>query len=227
MVRVDGSAFFPLGATFSAPIDWNHNLALDTSQLIPQDVDFNGTTSDSFQGFSDWVNLDLRQIGARANAFGFSGGGSRVGGGGSRVGGGGSRVGGGGSRVGGGGSRVGGGGTEQDTDTANSTVDAPAGLTAAMNGHSVLLNWTAPEFGQIRSYSIWRAAGLFKTLADVYSNRGMFTRIGSVTTPTPPSTNFLDGTVKNNTTYTYFVLDMNKQGVQSGPSATVIIAVKF
>jgi hypothetical protein len=228
MVRVDGSAFFPPGSTFSAPIDWNHNLALNTSQLIPQDVDFNGTTSDAFKGFNDWVNLDLRQVGARADAFGLSGGsGSRFGGGGSRFGGGGSRVGGGGSRFAGGGSRFAGGGTEQDTDTANSTADAPGGLTAGMSGHLVLVNWTAPEFGQIRSYSVWRAVGSFKTPADVFAKRNLFTNIATVKTPTPPATSFLDGSVKNNTTYTYFVIDVNKQGAQSAPSATVTITVKF
>ena len=221
MVRVDGSAFFPPGSTFSAPIDWNHNLALNTSLLIPQDVDFNGSTSDAFKGFNDWVNLDLRQIGVRADAFGLSGGsGSRFGGGGSRFGGGGSRVGGGGSRFAGGGSRFAGGGTEQDTDTANSTADAPTGLTAGMSSHSVLVKWTPPEFGQIRSYSVWRAVGSFKALADVFANRTKFTNIGTVKTPTPPATSFLDGSVKNNTTYTYFVVDMNKQGAQSVPSAT-------
>jgi len=90
-----------------------------------------------------------------------------------------------------------------------------------------LVKWTPPEFGQIRSYSVWRAVGSFKTLADVFANRTKFTNIGTVKTPTPPATSFLDGSVKNNTTYTYFVVDMNKQGAQSVPSATVMITVKF
>jgi hypothetical protein len=90
-----------------------------------------------------------------------------------------------------------------------------------------LVNWTAPEFGQIRSYSVWRAVGSFKTLADVFAKRNLFTNIATVKTPTPPATSFLDGSVKNNTTYTYFVIDMNKQGAQSAPSATVTITVKF
>ena len=232
MVRVEGNAFIPSSNLFSAPIDWNHNLVLDASQLVWQDINFNGSTSGSpdtgLQGFNDWVNLDLRQMGARADAFGLSGGsGSRFGGGGSRFGGGGSRVGGGGSRFGGGGSRFGGGGTEQDTDTANSTADAPIISGAAMSGHSVLVSWTAPEFGQFRSYSVWRAAGTFTSLADVFAHRALFTNVGTVTKPTPPATSFLDGTVKNNTTYTYFVVDTNKQGAQSAPSGTAMITVKF
>ena len=221
MVRVDGSTFFPPNSTFSAPIDWNHNLKADAPQLIPQDVDFNGTSSDVFKGFNDRVNLDLRQIGARPDAFGLSGGS------GSKFGGGGSKFGGGGSKVGGGGSKFGGGGTEQDTDTANSTADAPIGLTAAMSGHAVRLNWSAPEFGQVRVYSIWRAAGSFKTMADVFANRKLFTNIGKITTPTPPATTLLDSTVKNNTTYTYFLVDVNKQGFESAPSSPVLILVKF
>src|SRR5882724_7501847 len=232
MVRVDGSTFFPAGSTFSAPIDWNHNLTVDSSELVWQDVNFNGSSSSSpdaaFPGFNDWINLDLRQIGARADAFGFSGGGTRVGGGGTRVGGGGTRVGGGGTRVGGGGTRVGGGGTEQDTDTANSTADAPNVAKPVMNGHNVVLNWAAPEFGQIRAYSIWRAVGSFTTIASISANRTMFTNIKTLTeTETPPPTTFTDMNVKNNTTYTYFVVDINKQGAQSAASAPVTITVKF
>src|SRR4030095_3536448 len=109
MVRVDGT-LFP-GVTASAKIDWNHNLVFDAAS--PQDLNFNGATAlAGMPGYTDVVNLAPRQIGARADAFGFSGGGTRVGGGGTRVGGGGTRVGGGGSRVGGGGKGGGGGGGE-------------------------------------------------------------------------------------------------------------------
>jgi hypothetical protein len=240
MVRVDGDAYFPAGATFSSPIDWNHNLTTDLSQLAWQDINFNGSTKMApdgpLAGYNDLVNLDLRQIGARADAFGFSGGGTRVGGGGTRVGGGGTRVGGGGSRVGGGGSRVGGGGTEQDTDTANSTADAPSGLkcsdcvivsgTLTEKNKVVPLAWTAPEFGQIRTYTVWRAVGSFTTLSSIYTNRTLFTNIGKVT-GTPPAAAFNDGNVKNKTTYTYFIVDTNKQGAQSAASAPVVVLVSF
>jgi len=225
MVRVDGT-LFP-GATASAKIDWNHNLVFDSAS--PQDLNFDGTTSlAGMPGYNDVVNVDLRQIGARADAFGFSGGGTRVGGGGTRVGGGGTRVGGGGSRVGGGGTRVGGGGTEQDTDTANSTADAPTLNQPQMSGHNVLLTWVAPEFGQIRSYSIWRAEGSFTTIASVYANRAAFTNLTTpALTGAPPQTSYLDTTVQNKKTYTYFIVDTNKQGAQSPISAPVFITVRF
>ena len=227
MVRVDGT-LFP-GATASAAIDWNHDFIFQGTNLTAQDINFSGTSDSSLPGFNDWTALDLRQIGARTDAFGFSdgSGGNRVGGGGNRVGGGGNRVGGGGNRVGGGGNRVGGGGSEQDTDTANSTADAVSSLSAALSGHSVLLNWAAPEFGQIRTYSVWRAVGSFKTVASIYASRAQFTSIATVTGGTPPKPTYLDGTVKNNTTYTYFIVDMNKQGAQSTASIPTTITVKF
>ena len=106
MVRVDGT-LFP-GATASAAIDWNHDFMFQGTNLTAQDINFSGTSDSALPGFNDWTAVDLRQIGARTDAFGFSdgSGGNRVGGGGNRVGGGGNRVGGGGNRVGGGGNRV-------------------------------------------------------------------------------------------------------------------------
>jgi hypothetical protein len=98
-----------------------------------------------------------------------------------------------------------------------------------MSGKSVLLSWTAPEFGQIRTYSVWRAVGAFLSPQSIYTNRSLFTNIGKVTATTDISagTTFLDSTVKNNTTYTYFLVDTNKQGVQSAGSTPVKITVKF
>src|SRR5712691_4258623 len=65
-VRVNGS-------TFSAPLDWNNDLVVPAAVSGPQDVNFNGSTSDAqFQGFNDWINIDLRQISARTNTFGLS-----------------------------------------------------------------------------------------------------------------------------------------------------------
>jgi hypothetical protein len=111
---------------------------------------------------------------------------------------------------------------------ANSTADSPTGLRAGLSGHAVALNWTAPAFGQVREYDIWRATGSF-TLQCATANPPTcaFSDIKMLTTPTPPSTTFTDTTVKNNTTYTYFVTDKNKQHVESGPSNTVTIFVKF
>jgi len=243
-VRVDGS-------TFSFPIDWNNDLIVPDADAW-QDVNFNGSTMGSpdkpFPGFNDWVNLDLRQIGARPNTYGVSsgsgsllggGGGSLLGGGGGSLlgGGGGSLLGagggsllggGGGSLLGGGGGSLlgGGGGAEQDVDIANSTADSPIGLSAANSNKTVVLTWTAPGFGQIREYDVWRAVGSFTTSGSLVANQASFQIVGKVT-GAPPTPTFTDSTVKNNVTYTYFLTDKNKQGVQSGASAPTTIFVKF
>jgi hypothetical protein len=236
LVRVDGSPIF-------APmIDWNNDLVVPnlSEPVAWQDVNFNGSTSGSpdppaspafnnMQGFNDWVNLDLRQIGARASAFGSSG--NRFTGGGNRFTGGGNRFTGGGNRFTGGGNRFTGGGSEQDSDLANATADSPLNLNAKMSGHFVLLSWGAPDFGQFRVYTVWRATGAFASLSAAVAAKAALTNIGSIgklTDPAPPSPlQLLDGTVKNNTFYTYFVTGTNTQGVQSAPSATTFIRVKF
>ena len=236
-VRVDGSAF-------SAPMDWNNDFIVPDADAW-QDVNFNGSTSGSpdapFPGFSDWVNIDLRQIGARTNTFGVSGGsgsllgaggGSLLGaGGGSLLGaGGGSLLGaGGGSLLGaGGGSLLGaGGGAEQDADIANSTADSPAGLSGVNVGKTVVLTWTAPGFGQVREYDIWRAAGSFATPASLLANQASFQVVGKVT-GAPPASTFTDTKkLQNKTTYTYFVTQKNKQGAQSGPTNSTVVFVVF
>jgi uncharacterized membrane protein YgcG len=236
LVRVDENPIF------KPMIDWNNDLVIpnQTQPVAWQDVNFNGSifaapdppASPAFndmQGFNDWVNLDLRQIGARSNAFGSSG--NRFTGGGSRFTGGGNRFTGGGNRFTGGGSRFTGGGSEQDSDLANTTADSPLILTPVMSGHSVLVTWNVPDFGQFRVYSVWRATGSFASLSAAVAAKAAFTNIGSIgklTNTAPPSPlQVLDGTVKNNTYYTYFVAGTNKQGVQSAPSATRSIFVKF
>jgi len=237
MVRVNGSSL--------TQVDWNNDgtITLNT-KVADQDVDFNGSATNTFLGFNDWDALDLRQIGARAGAFGFSGGsGGRTGGGGGRTGGGGGRTGGGGGRTGGGGGRTGGGGDEQDAETANSTADSPRTVTASLSGHNVVLNWSAPEFGQIRRYDVWRAVGSFISVQAirqaVKANPSLFTKltpngINPVLPATIPATTFTDTNVKNNTTYTYFITattkltPANPQGVQSGPSdPPTVFNVKF
>jgi hypothetical protein len=248
-VRIDGMPPAPM-------IDWNNNLVVP-DQIEPvawQDVNFNGSTSSSpdtpFQGFNDWVNVDLLQIGSRENALGFSagtgaganaqaiGGGTlaqSIGGGAQSqaIGGGANAqaIGGGAQSqaIGGGAlSQAVGGGTEQDEDMACSTAEPPTGLTTALSGHNVLLNWTAPAQCQVRRYDVWRAVGSFRTSASVLANNALFTNITvNGINGTPPLTTFTDTNVKNNTTYTYFLTDKNKQGAQSGASAPSTIFVKF
>jgi hypothetical protein len=247
-VRVDASV--KAGGTFSAPLDWNNDSVTPNPVLSPgEDLNHNGNIGDSpFSGFNDWQNINLQQIDARANSFGASGGGLNVKGGGLNVkgggiddDGGGLNVKGGGLNVKGGGLNVKGGGTDQDEDTATSTADAPVGLacTVALNGvpacvasagtfketgKNVPLTWAAPGFGQVRSYTIWRAVGSFPTTQAVLANLGAFTVLTTLT-GTPPSTSYIDSNVKN-TTYTYFLTEANKQGAQSGPSNPLVVTVK-
>lgn len=264
-VRVDGSTITPL--------DWNNNLIVPdaTEPVAWQDVNFSGSTSNSpdpppspvppafndMQGFNDWINLDLRQTGARAGASGFSGTGSgftppATGGGGftpPATGGGGFTppvTGGGGfipPATGSGGftpPATGGGGTEQDRDTACSTADPPTGLTAALSSKSVVLNWNEGLEGDpsqpggglcpVRRYDVWRAQGNFPTPASVLANRGLFQDITlpNGITGTPPKTMFTDSSkLQNNTTYTYFVTETNAVGARSGASVPVTILVTF
>ena len=244
MVRVDGT-------TIGAPIDWNNDLIVP-DVVVWQDVNFNGSTVNSpdspFRGFNDWQAIDLSQIGARAGAYGFSGGGggllsqggggllsqggggllSQGGGGLLSQGGGGllSQGGGGLLSQGGGGLLSQGGGVEHDSELANSTVDPPIQLTASQGSRSVVLNWKAPGFGQIRNYSIWRAEGTFTTLHDVLANLNAFTNIKTLT-GSPPSKTYIDTNVKNRKPYTYFLSNANKQKAQSGPSTPATITVVF
>jgi len=210
------------------------------------------------EGFNDWVNVELRDVGSRANAFGGSGGGVYEPGGGGGLfepggggglfepggggglfepGGGGTGAyepGGGGTGLfepggggglfepgGGGGLFEPGGGGEQDTDTFNSTVDAPTCLKAVepAGAHFVNLTWSAAGSGQqIRTYFIWRT--------------DTAKPIGNVTGK-PPTTNFTDPTVKNGVTYTYFVTAAlgadsgPNNGNQSGPSNIQTITINF
>jgi len=247
MVRVEGPAAAGL------PIDWNNDgNTRDTG--FAQDINFNdnffnlpvGSNVDSpFAGYNDWANLDLRQIGARRGAFGFSGdvwGTTDDGTGGTTDDGTGGTTddGTGGTTDDGTGGTTddGTGGQESDFDRANSTVDPPTGLTCTNcflssgtlqeKGKSVSFMLTPPGFGQIRTYHIWRA----NTTNGPISATNLPMNIKDVT-GTPAPTTFTDSTVKNNTTYTYFVTaalgtDSGKNsGNQSGASNTVTVTVNF
>jgi len=143
------------------------------------------------------------------------------------------------------------GGGEQNTETANSVVDPPTNLacttpitqngvttpacTASTGGtflekaKAVPLTWTAPDFGQIRHYVIWRAIGNFQTPHGVLANISKFSKVGSV-----DSGNGAAGTstidtfqLKSSTTYTYFVSDQNSFQAKSGGSKTIVVTLKF
>jgi hypothetical protein len=216
----------------------------------------------AFSGYNDWEKIDLQQMNARASGFGFSeGGGLKPGaGGGLKPGagggvdneGGGLKPGaGGGLKPGaGGGLKPGaGGGIEQDTQTANSTADAPTGLACTKslimtNGtvvptctlssgmfqekaKAVPLTWVSPDFGQIRSYTIWRAVGSFTTMQQVVANIAKFSQIATLNSGTPPTPQFIDTVnLKNSTTYTYFVTDSNTFRANSGAGVPLVVTLK-
>ena len=267
-VRVDGSPVPPLGGTIPTALDWNNDLIIPDTVLAPgEDLNHNGAFNDTpFLGFDDWHGnpitaagaIDLQQTNARASGFGFSegggvqskGGGVQSKGGGIDNDGAGLQSKGGGVQSKGGGVQSKGGGVEQDTETANSTVSAPSGLTCTKaltttggttvpactgssspfqeKGKAIPLSWTSPGFGQIRSYTVWRAIGSFPTMRDVALNIGKFAPLSPTLTGTPPGTSFIDTfQLKSNTTYTYFVTDSNKFGAKSGASSPLVVLLKF
>ena len=97
-----------------------------------------------------------------------------------------------------------------------------------MSLHSVSLTWSSPEFGQVRRYDVWRAEGSFPTLQSVVlavkQNPSLFKNLTApngiqpISPATTPLKTFTDINVKNKTTYTYFITQTNKQGVQSPAS---------
>jgi hypothetical protein len=231
MVRVEGAT---VAGGNPAPIDWNRNGAISTTP-ITQDLNYSGpkpgvpnsAATDIMAGFSDVEVFDLRQIGARKNALGFSAGvwGSEdiIGGGSEDLIGGGSEdiIGGGSEDIVGGGSEDLIGGGEMTFDLANADVDPPTGLTATTAYATVTLSWVAPAFGQIRTYYIWRA----DTTTYPISATNLPTNIAKVE-GAPPATTFKDTTVQKYKKYTYFVTSALGDGTKSGPSTMVTIEVK-
>jgi hypothetical protein len=174
------------------------------------DANFDGNISPILRGYNDWANLDLRQLGATGSDI--SGAGRLTGGAGRLTGGAGRLTGGTGRLTGGAGRLTGGAGVASDLtfETANSSVRPPRFLTATLTAlpRYIQMNWSAPTFGQISSYNIYRAAN---------------------GTPVPPAIanvpgNTLTYTDKNVTcgpTYTYFVTALLSDGRESVPSNSV------
>ncbi len=140
-----------------------------------------------------------------------------------------------------------GSGIEHNAETANFTVDPPLHLkctqpltttsgtvipactgtgTFVENSKSVPLTWTSPDFGQIRSYSVWRALGSFPTMQQALANIGQFAKLTTLTGQ-PPVTSFIDSAnLKTTKTYTYFVTDSNKPGAKSTASTPLVVTMK-
>ncbi|MGE5109470.1 MAG: hypothetical protein ACM3JB_01340 [Acidobacteriaceae bacterium] len=225
MVRVDGTTTLAVGQTYSTPIDWNNDF-ITPDFTGYQDVNFNGPLANSadsaFVGFKDWDAVDLTQIGARANAFGFSGSGSAdIRGGSADIRGGSADIRGGSADIRGGSADIR-GGAEADFAFANATVDAPTGATAVYEkaNKRVKLTWSSPGFGQIRTYDIYRMLGAYDPVLNPLTNATYLNSVTSVDGVSPPATTYYDYTIKSNVTYTYFVTaklgDTRKS--QSGPS---------
>ena len=183
-VRVDG----PVPIT--GMLDWNNDFIVpDVVNPPGVDVNYNGILGDAkFRGFDDASAINLQQIGAREGAFGSSGGVKFAAG--VKFSAGATDNDGGGVKFAAGikfaaGVKFSAGSLDQNEDTATSTADAATGLTCTVaigsvpgcfngiNGPTVTKNvpltWTAPGFGQTRSYTIWRAIGSF-TNAQLISN---------------------------------------------------------
>ena len=186
------------------------------SWAADQDINFDGNSTEVLQGYNDWANIDLRQIGAtgtNSSAGGelnWGGGGQNLGGGGQNLGGGGQNLGGGGQNFGGGGQNLGGGGQslggggqnlggggEQDVIIANAATHPPQNSTAQEGSapRYITVFWNAPSFGQIGAYKVYRAV----------NGIGSFTVVGTVS-GAPPALTYVDMTATcNQAGYEYFV----------------------
>ena len=102
-----------------------------------------------------------------------------------------------------------------DLDTA-ADLNAPNALTATAVQKAIRLNWTAPHLGNVQGYNVFRVTGAAITGSSVIVQLG-------TTVPTTTATTFDDLTVKNNVTYTYFVVAQLTNGKLTGPSNFVTI----
>jgi hypothetical protein len=205
-----------------------------------QDINFNGNTDVSLQGYNDWANIDLRQIGATGslstespgqfNGGQFNGGqfnGGQFNGGqfnGGQFNGGQFNAGqfnGGqfnGGQFNGGqfnGGQFNGGLGDFTHEAATSVTRPPRNLTAATTPppRYIQLNWQPPTFGQISSYNIYKATN--------------GTPVPNTTPPTPyatvsgSTTTFTDQNVSCGPTYTYFVTAVIMVGNPPTPQESV------
>ena len=213
MVRVDGVTLTP------TPLDWNEDGNTTEAGLI-QDINFDGATitnppSPAFQGFDDWDNLNLQQVGARRGAsgssldigpaqdvgddLGIAGGQLGIAGGqlgvadgdfgiaGGQLGIAGGQLGIAGGQLGIAGGQLGG---ELDFDTAKALGNAPNALAATVVGFNIDLTWTPPnvDVKNVDHYSVWRlTCPRTSTVATcALSPSQIPVQIGTTTPTTPP-----------------------------------------
>ena len=185
---LDGASFVRIdGISLTAsPLDWNGDG--NTSGFgLAQDLNFNGAVTPAagpgFQGFNDWANVNLKQVGARRSPsatsldigtgqdigddlgiaggdLGIAGGDLGIAGGDLGIAGGDLGIAGGDLGIAGGDLGIAGGdlGGELDFDSAKSLGNAPNALTAAVVGTNIDLTWASPHVGSVSQYQVWRAA---------------------------------------------------------------------
>jgi hypothetical protein len=129
------------------------------------------------------------------------------------------------------------------TPTARPPI-APRGLTAEPGDAEVVLRWLANPEADIDHYEVWRSqAGsasrgltLSRSSHDLFGGKanrpgkagpaagrqgGTFIKVGEA--PATPSPSFIDTSVANNLTYTYYVIAVDRSGGRSGPSNQVVV----
>ena len=183
-VRVDGTSL-PGRPIAASPIDWNAD-TITAGSPFSQDIAFNGA-ADSINGFNDWANINLLQIGSRRDSIGYSldvGPSDDIGAGGLGAGNSGDLGAGNSGDLGAGNSGDLGAGNSGDLgsgnsgdlgsgnsgdlggdlefDTAVTVGNAPNTLSATVVGSgptiSIDLKWIRPTVGKIIQYQVWRAA---------------------------------------------------------------------
>lgn len=183
-----------------------------------QDINFDGKIETALQGYSDWANIDLRQIGATGNDF-WAGGALpiKTGGGALPI-----KTGGGALPIKTGGGalpiKTGGGVGEITVQAANSIVRNPTNLAATLTpANTVQLSFSAPGFGQslIASFNVYRSVNGAAFSKPAYAT----VSVAGAPLPLPNPLTFTDTKVSC-ATYSYFVTTVLSDGRESVPSNT-------
>jgi hypothetical protein len=198
-----------------------------------QDINFDGQVESSLQGYNDWANIDLRQIGATGNDF-WAGGAKpivrsglgtglvvRTGRGTGLV-----------VRTGRGTGLVvrTGRGAEADVPALNSTVRNPTNASASLTqSNTVELSFTPPGILQslIAYFNVYRTT----TNPPVFSKPAYATvPVAGMPVPFPDTLNFTDTHISCGVAYSYFVttvLSDGRESVQSNTAGPISVPCTF
>ena len=176
-----------------------------------QDINFDGQIEASYQGFNDWLTVDLRQIGATGNSLWASGAVQSV-----RAGGATQSV-----RAGGATQSVRAGGVgDFSFHDASAFVRNPTGATAAVTpANTVNVSFTPPGFGQslIDHFNVYRSSVNPPQFSPpAYGS----VSVTGMTLPLSNQLTFPDTKVSCGATYSYFVTTVLSDGRESVPSNT-------